>query len=91
MKEIRYSPQFTRYYKRRIARDEGLKREYQESVEAFLVARTLVNDHALENVMQGKRAFSINNDYRVIYLERDEYYLFVDVGTEEAVPGCVIA
>jgi mRNA-degrading endonuclease YafQ of YafQ-DinJ toxin-antitoxin module len=85
MKEIKYSPQFTRYYKQRIARDAGLKREYQESVEAFLVDRTLVNDHALENIMRGKRSFSINNDYRVIYLERDEYYLFVDVGTHEQV------
>jgi addiction module RelE/StbE family toxin len=85
MKEIRYSPQFTRYYKQRVASVEGLKREYQESVEAFLEDKTLVNDHALENVMQGKRAFSINDDYRVIYLERDEYYLFVDVGTHEQV------
>jgi hypothetical protein len=50
MKEIRYSPQFTRYYKQRIARDEGLKRDYKESVEAFLVNRILVDDHALENV-----------------------------------------
>jgi addiction module RelE/StbE family toxin len=85
MKEIRFSPQFTRYYRQRIARDKELKRQYQESVEAFLTDRALVNDHALENIMQGKRAFSINHDYRVIYLDRDEYYLFVDVGTHEQV------
>jgi addiction module RelE/StbE family toxin len=85
MKEIRYAPQFTRSYKQRIARNERLKRDFQESVETFLEDRTLVYDHALKTAMQGQRAFSINKQYRVIYLERDEYYLFVDIGTHEQV------
>jgi addiction module RelE/StbE family toxin len=85
MKEIRYARQFTRSYKQRIARDERLKRDFQESVEAFLEDRTFVYDHALKNAMQGQRAFSINKEYRVVYIERDEYYLFIDVGTHEQV------
>ena len=85
MKEIRYSNQFIRSYKQRIASDERLKRDFRESVEAFLEHRALVYDHALTGVMQGKRAFSINKAYRVVYLEREDYYRFVDVGTHEQV------
>lgn len=85
MKEIRWSKSMTRYYQQRIAKDEQLTEAFWDSVETFVVDPTLVNDHTLGNAMQGKRAFSINSDYRVIYLERDEYYLFVDVGTHEQV------
>jgi mRNA-degrading endonuclease YafQ of YafQ-DinJ toxin-antitoxin module len=74
-----------RRYQQRIAKDEQLNEAFWDSLETFVVDPMLVNDHALANVMQGQRAFSINNDYRVIYLERDEYYLFVDVGTHEQV------
>jgi addiction module RelE/StbE family toxin len=85
MKAIRYTRQFTRLYKQRIAQDEQLNRDFQESVEAFQEERSLVADHALTGVMQGQRAFSINEDYRVVYLEREEYYLFLSVGTHEQV------
>jgi mRNA-degrading endonuclease YafQ of YafQ-DinJ toxin-antitoxin module len=74
-----------RRYQQRIAKDEQLNEAFWDSLETFVVDPMLVDDHALANVMQGKRAFSINSDYRVIYLERDEYYLFVDVGTHEQV------
>jgi addiction module RelE/StbE family toxin len=85
MKEIRYTNQFIRNYRQRIARDERLKRDFRESVETFLLDRALVHDHALRGVMQGKRAFSVNKAYRVVYLEREDYYRFVDVGTHEQV------
>jgi addiction module RelE/StbE family toxin len=85
MKAIRYTPQFTRSYKQRIARDERLERDFHESIEAFLEDRTLVHDHALRNAMQGQRAFSINKQYRVVYIERDEYYLFINIGTHKQV------
>ena len=85
MKEIRYSNQFIRYYKLRIATDERLQQDFRESVEAFREDRTLVDDHALEDVMSGKRSFSINDDYRVVYVEREDYYRFLDVGTHEQV------
>ena len=85
MKEIRYSNQFVRYYKQRIGIDERLKRDFRESVEAFIEDRALVYDHALTGVMQGKRAFSINKEYRVVYIEREDYYRFLDIGTHEQV------
>jgi mRNA-degrading endonuclease YafQ of YafQ-DinJ toxin-antitoxin module len=85
MKDIKYSNRFVRHYKQRIARDERLKRDFHESVEAFREDRTSVNDHALANVMEGQRAFSINDAYRVVYIEQEEYYRFLDVGTHEQV------
>ena len=35
--------------------------------------------------MGGQRAFSINEEYRVVYIEGEDYYLLVDVGTHEQV------
>jgi mRNA-degrading endonuclease YafQ of YafQ-DinJ toxin-antitoxin module len=85
MKDIRYSNRFVRHYKQRIARDGRLRRDFQESVEAFREDRTFVDDHALEDVMEGQRAFSINKSYRVVYIETDDYYRFIDIGTHEQV------
>jgi mRNA-degrading endonuclease YafQ of YafQ-DinJ toxin-antitoxin module len=85
MKEIRWSKSFTRHYQQRIAQDEQLTEAFWDSVETFVVEPRLVNDHALQNVMQGKRAFSINEEYRVVYLEKADEYVFLDVGTHEQV------
>jgi addiction module RelE/StbE family toxin len=85
MKEIRYTSQFIRSYKQRIARDERLKKDLREGVDSFLEDRSLVYDHALRNAMQGQRAFSINSEYRVVYIERDETFLFLNVGTHQQV------
>jgi mRNA-degrading endonuclease YafQ of YafQ-DinJ toxin-antitoxin module len=85
MKEISWSKSMTRHYQQRIANDEQLTEAFWDSVETFVVDPTLVNDHSLQNIMQGKRAFSINEEYQVVYLERDKYYLFLDVGTHEQV------
>lgn len=85
MKEIKYASHFARNYKQRIARDKQLVRDFRDSVDAFLEDRSLVDDHPLEDAMHGKRSFSVDSEYRVIYIERDEYYLFLDIGTHEQV------
>jgi len=46
---------------------------------------TAVNDHALKSKMSRDRAFSINDDYRVIYADKEDHYLFKDVGAHEQV------
>jgi len=85
MKGYRTTTTFDRHFRTRISPNEQLIQDYLDSIEAFLVDRTLVDDHELQNVMQGKRAFSINNEYRVVYVERDDHYRFLDVGTHEQV------
>ena len=85
MKQIFLSSEFKHHFKLRISKNELLTREYKESVEAFLEDKTLMNDHPLEDVMSNFRAFWINDDYRVVYQEKEKYYLFTDIGTHEQV------
>ena len=35
--------------------------------------------------MEGQRAFSINEEYRVVYLEKTDEYIFLNVGTHAQV------
>ena len=85
MKDIRWSTQFSRRYKQRIAKNEQLTEEFWDSIDTFRINPALVDNHLLEDVMQGKRAFSINDEYRVVYIERNEYFLFLNVGTHEQI------
>lgn len=85
MKPIRRTPRFIRHFKERIARDEQLRQEFLDAVDAFLHDPTAVNDHALRGKMTRDRAFSINEDYRVIYADKEDHYLFKDVGAHEQV------
>jgi addiction module RelE/StbE family toxin len=85
MKAIRRTTQFKRHYKTRVAKDERLRQAYWDSVEGLLTDPTSVADHPLKNVMQGYRSFSINDDYRVVYIEYADYYLFTDIGTHDQV------
>jgi mRNA-degrading endonuclease YafQ of YafQ-DinJ toxin-antitoxin module len=85
MKGYRTTRQFETYFRRRISRNAHLAQDYQDSVQAFLEDRTSVDDHALENAMQSQRAFSINDEYRVVYIERDDYFLFLNIGTHDQV------
>ena len=74
-----------RHYKQRIARNEQLRKTFRENVETFLVDKALVRDHQLQGKMGLMRAFCITDDYRLIYLEFAQYYLFDDVGTHAQV------
>jgi len=76
---------FRHHFKERISPDESLVEAFQESVDAFFQEPTLVHDHALEEPMQNRRAFWINNAYRVVYRVKDDYLLFDDIGTHEQV------
>lgn len=46
---------------------------------------TPLNDHALSGNLQGKRAFSITGDIRVIYVELEDRLIFLDIGTHNQV------
>ena len=76
---------FDRHFKERIAKNERLLQEYQDSVDAFLEYPTQVDDHSLEGKIVFLRSFALNDDYRVVFRETDNYYLFQDVGTHEQV------
>jgi len=44
-----------------------------------------LHDHALTGKLAGKRAFSIAGDIRVIYVEFDDFIVFLDIGTHNQV------
>ena len=87
MIDVRYSDQFKRRYKQRIAKNDKLKKEFIEILETFKADREspILNDHQLENKMFYFRAFSVNDEYRVIYILKGEIAIFTNVGTHEEV------
>jgi mRNA-degrading endonuclease YafQ of YafQ-DinJ toxin-antitoxin module len=85
MKEIKKTKRFYSHFKIRIAPDRKLVKAFHQSVEAFLEDPTLVDDHQLEGKMALYRAFLITDDYRVVFTETPDYFIFQDIGTHEEV------
>jgi addiction module RelE/StbE family toxin len=85
MKPIKRTRQFIRHYKERIAQNQQLRLDFFDAPEMFLHDPATVNDHALKGKMSRDRAFSISEDYRVIYADKEDHYLFLDVGTHQQV------
>lgn len=76
---------FIRHFKQRISPKEQLVADYIESIRVFQTDPALVDDHALEGVLQGKRAFWMNDAYRVVYRRKGNEILLLDIGTHEQV------
>lgn len=76
---------FDRHYEERISTNEKLVDEYVSSVALFFADPLFVGDHQLQGTMKDYRAFWINNDYRVVYQNRQGVYLFKDIGTHDQV------
>lgn len=76
---------FDQHFDKRISPNEELVKDYIESVDSFFQDPKLVGDHDLESVMQDKRAFWINDNYRVVYRKRNGTFIFLDIGTHEQV------
>jgi len=85
MKPIKFSLRFRRNFRSRISHNEQLVEAYQASTQAFLQDPELVGDHPLEEPLKDKRAFWMNNDYRMVYQVREDNLLFLDIGTHEQV------
>lgn len=86
LKKYQQSPLFKRHFRERIAKNETLLADFIKNVEAFFENPSQVEDHSLEEVMSGMRAFRISNDCRVIYLnKRDGTVVFVDIGNHRQV------
>jgi len=87
MINIRFSNHFKHRYKQRIAKNHKLKKEFFSAIEIFKEERQSrsINDHRLNRKQYQFRSFSIDEDYRIVYLEKRDYILFVDVGTHEEV------
>lgn len=85
-KTIKESKGFQSYYENCRKLYKNFNREYLEALELFVIDRSLVYDHELsKRDLKGHRAFAINNDLRVVYLETKNSIIFVRVGSHTEV------
>lgn len=84
-RRIILSAQFVRHWKTRISPHEALVEDYRSSLEAFKADPASVHDHHLEEPLQDRRAFWVNNEYRVVYKIKGDASLLVDIGTHAQV------
>ena len=85
--QINYSKSFLKHYKERVANNPRLKSQFHKRLRIFKLdsSDTHLKDHVLTGSMSQFRAFSINNDLRVIYKVYADQIVFFDVGTHEQV------
>lgn len=80
---------FNKHYIQRIESTPALKKRYIERVNLFLKnpKNPILRSHALIGNKKGQKSFSITGDYRIIFEEFKDYYLFLDIGTHSQVYG----
>jgi addiction module RelE/StbE family toxin len=87
VKPIRYDRKFRKHFKNRIEGKLALERRLADRVNLFCVNRqdTALKDHALTGTKNGLRAFSITGDIRIVYVELEDRYEFLDIGSHNQV------
>jgi addiction module RelE/StbE family toxin len=79
---------FKRSYRKRIHRHPQLKRQFREKMEMFLEEPfdSQLRTHKLSGKLKGTWAFSINDEYRVIFeFINTHKVLLIDFGTHDEV------
>lgn len=88
MIEVVWDQGFKRSYRKRISRAPHLKKQFWEKMELFLddPFSPMLRTHKLSGNLKGTWAFSINDDYRIIFefLTRNKI-LLIDFGTHDEV------
>jgi addiction module RelE/StbE family toxin len=87
VKRIELHHSFVKSYAQRIAKDEKLSKQYDKRIDMFIAGHrdVPINDHVLTGDLQGRRAFSITGDVRVVYIEFEDKIIFLDVGSHNQV------
>ncbi len=79
---------FIKHFDKRIKQNSQLLNQYNNRYRLFMENRNnpLLKDHPLKNDLEGKRAFSITGDIRVIYqMKSNETIEFFDIGSHNQV------
>lgn len=86
-KKIRFHKSFTKNFRKRIALNPSLSKRFDDRFRIFKIDKNnpILKDHPLSGKSNGERAFSITGDVRVVYIEFDDHYLFLDIGTHSQV------
>lgn len=87
MKEIKFTKDFEKEFKKRILPHSNLSKKFKERLKSFQEnpQNPALHDHPLTGTKLGKRAFSITGDFRVVYRENIDHFVFYDVGTHNQV------
>lgn len=87
MKPVIFHRNFEKSHKQRIAPNPKLVKRFGERYKLFLSGERgkPLDDHALSGSLQGRRAFSVAGDIRVIYIELEEQIILLDIGTHNQV------
>jgi mRNA-degrading endonuclease YafQ of YafQ-DinJ toxin-antitoxin module len=87
VKPISRNKNFENNFKKRIGPSPKLVSQFSNRLDLFIVGKrgAPLNDHALTGRLNGKRAFSVTGDIRVIYEETANEFIFLDVGTHNQV------
>jgi addiction module RelE/StbE family toxin len=87
MKPVIFHRNFEKHYKQRIGPQPKLVRQFSERYQLFLAGERgkPLDDHALSGNLQGRRAFAVTGDIRVVYIELEDQIIFLDIGTHNQV------
>lgn len=86
MKQIKRDRTFERHFKERVSPNNQLVDQFKDSLELFMEGKLgFLDDHALHGKLAGKRAFSVTDDIRVIYVEISDVIVFLDIGSHDQV------
>lgn len=89
MKPVKRNQTFEKHFKKRVLPNSKILTQFEERLKLFMNNERgyPLNDHPLTGKLIGKRAFSIAGDIRVIYIELEDAYVFIDIGTHSQVYG----
>ena len=86
MIKIKRDRTFEKHFKERISPNKQLVDQFKDSFELFIEGKLKsLDDHALRGKLAGKRAFSIADDIRVVYIEQGDSVTFLDIGSHDQV------
>lgn len=87
MKPIKRDRTFEEHFRQRIKPNSRLTNQFKERLLLFMTGERgrPIYDHALTDGLEGKRAFSITGEIRVIYVELEGCIVFLDIGTHNQV------
>ncbi|HVC36450.1 MAG TPA: type II toxin-antitoxin system mRNA interferase toxin, RelE/StbE family [Candidatus Dormibacteraeota bacterium] len=87
MKPIKRDKTFEKHFKQRINPNDKLVKLFGQRLESFISGELgyPLYDHALTGKLKSKRAFSVAGDIRVVYIELEDYIVFLDVGSHNQV------
>jgi addiction module RelE/StbE family toxin len=84
---IKRDQTFEKHFKQRIKPNSMLTNQFKERLLLFMTGERgrPIYDHALTGKLDGKRAFSVTGEIRVVYVELEDAIVLLDVGTHSQV------